>query len=251
MRYFASSAYTLTSIQIITTLLTIAGFFYFDFTANNLLMFFIFYFLYSGIGVSMMMHRYWTHHSFEFKYSIIKWLFTWFALMAGRGSVLGWVYVHREHHKYSDSENDPHAPKHARWRVFFPHMLGYGKTINKFLIKDLMTPLQLKINQYYVLLILLWILFLSLFGLDVLYFYWIMPVAVTQLVLNSFIYFGHTHGYRNHDLKDDSKNLWIYSILFWGEGWHNNHHKNPGNWNNQTKWWEIDPIAWVIRMVKT
>jgi fatty-acid desaturase len=250
MKYFASSAFTLTAIQFITTILTIVGVLHFDFTIENLLILLLFYFLYSGVGVSMMMHRYWTHRSFEFKNPIIKWIFTWFALMAGRGSILGWVHVHREHHKYSDTEKDPHAPSVAKWRVFFPHMLGYGSKFNKFLVKDLMTPLQLKINQYYVLLILIWILFLSSIGLEVLYFAWIVPVAVTQIVLNSFIYFGHTRGYTNHKVKDKSKNLWPYGVLFWGEGWHNNHHKNPGNWNNQTKWWEIDPIAWVIRTVK-
>lgn len=250
MKYFASSALTLTVIQIITTLFTVLGIFYFDFDTENLLIFFLFYFLYSGVGVSITLHRYWTHHSFEFKSPIIKWIFTWFALMAGRGSIIGWVHVHREHHKFSDTEKDPHASSIAKWRVFFPLMLGYGSKINKFLVKDLMTPLQIKINQYYVFLILFWISFLSIFGLEFLYFAWIVPVTVTQIVINSFLYFGHTYGYTNYDVNDKSKNLWIYGILFWGEGWHNNHHKNPGKWNNQDKWWEVDMAAWTIQMVK-
>jgi fatty-acid desaturase len=250
MKILSSSALVLSIIQIVTTLLTVAGFFYFDFNISWILITILFYFLYSGIGVSMMMHRYWTHRSFEFKSNSLKWIFTWFALMAGRGSVLGWVYVHREHHKYSDTDKDPHAPKTAKWRVFLPHLLNYGKHVNKFLIKDLLDSIQIKINEYYVALILLWVVFLATISLETLYFAWIVPVAVTQLVLNSFIYFGHTHGYTNHETADESKNLWPFALLFWGEGWHNNHHRNPGRWNNQSKWWEIDPVAWVIRLVK-
>lgn len=250
MKYLASSAYVLSIVQVVSTLLTVAGLFYFDWTASAWLTILVFYFLYSGVGISMMMHRYWSHRSFEFRSPVVKWICAWFGLMAGRGSIIGWVYVHREHHRYSDTEKDPHAPKHARWRVFFPHMLNYGKTINKFLVKDLMTDVQIKINQYYVALLLAWVIALALIDPWLLYFGWIVPVAFTQLILNSFIYLGHTYGYENYQGSNDSKNLWPFALLFWGEGWHNNHHKNPGNWNNQRYWWEIDPVAWLIRVIK-
>jgi stearoyl-CoA desaturase (delta-9 desaturase) len=250
MKYISSSAYTLTFIQAFTSILSVIGLFYFEFDLAALSTLVLFYFLYSGVGVSMMMHRYWSHHSFEFKSEFLKWICTWFALMSGRGSIIGWVHVHREHHKYSDTEKDPHAPKYAKWRIYFPHMLNYGETINKFLIRDLINPIQLWINKYYMILVLAWVILLTLIDPWLLYFGWILPVALTQLILNSFIYFGHSVGYTNYDSTNDSKNLWPFGLLFWGEGWHNNHHKYPGRWSNQHKWWEIDPIAWVIRIIK-
>ena len=250
MKYISSSAGTLSFIQLVSTVLTVGGLFYFDFSLAAWITMGVFYFLYSGIGVSMMLHRYWSHRSFEFKSNTVKWICTWFGLMSGRGSIIGWVHVHREHHKYSDTENDPHAPKHKRWRIFFPHLLNYGKSINKFLVRDLINDEQLHINKYYLLYVLAWALLLLAIDPWLLYFGWIVPVALTQFILNSFIYFGHSVGYTNYTSNNDSKNLWPFGLLFWGEGWHNNHHKNPGKCNNQVNWWEIDPIAWVIRIVR-
>ena len=43
--------------------------------------------------------------------------------------------------------------------------------------------------------------------------------------------------------------MWWCSLLFWGEGWHNNHHANPRAWSYREKWWEWDTgaaVVWVI-----
>lgn len=247
---FKASATSLSTIQILSSLATIAGIFYFEYTLTAWIVVFLGYFLYSGVGISMMMHRYWTHKSFEFKSKMLMWVCTWFALMAGRGSIIGWVHVHREHHAFSDTGKDPHSPGINGWRVFFPHLLNYGKKINKSIVRDIFNRTQININKYYTLLILVWIIFLALVDLRLAYFGWIVPVAITQIVLNSFIYFGHSYGYTNHNHRDNSKNLLPFGILLWGEGWHNNHHKNPSKWNMQEKWWELDLIAPIIKIIK-
>lgn len=247
---FNASATSLSIIQLLSSVATIVGIFYFEYTLTAWVIILLGYFLYSGVGVSMMMHRYWTHKSFEFKSKTLMWICSWFALMAGRGSIIGWVHVHREHHAFSDTAKDPHSPNINGWKVFFPHLLNYGEKINKSLVRDIFNRTQLNINKYYILLLLLWIGLLALIDLRLAYFGWIVPIAITQLVLNSFIYFGHSYGYTNHTHRDNSKNLWPFGILLWGEGWHNNHHKNPSKWNMQEQWWEIDLIAPVIRMIK-
>lgn len=250
MKLFSASALSLSIIQLISTVGTIIGFWFFEFDLSAILVITISYFLYSGVGVSMMLHRYWTHKSFEFKYPILKYIFSWFSLMAGRGSIVGWVHVHREHHAFSDTEKDPHSPKIKGWQVLFPHLMDYGKKINLKIIRDLTNKQQFFINNYYMLLILGWIIFLTLIDPWVVYFCWFVPIAITHLVLNSFIYFGHNLGYRNHKFRDNSQNLWIFGLLLWGEGWHNNHHNDPSKWNLQERWWEIDLIAPLIYLVK-
>jgi stearoyl-CoA desaturase (delta-9 desaturase) len=247
---FNASATSLSIIQLLSSLATIAGIFYFEYTLTAWVIILLGYFLYSGVGVSMMMHRYWTHKSFEFKSKSLMWICSWFALMAGRGSIIGWVHVHREHHAFSDTPKDPHSPSINGWKVFFPHLLNYGEKINKSLVRDIFNRTQLNINKYYILLLLLWIGLLALIDIRLAYFGWVVPIAITQLVLNSFIYLGHSRGYTNHTHRDNSKNLWPFGILLWGEGWHNNHHKNPSKWNMQEHWWEIDLIAPVIRIIK-
>ena len=37
----------------------------------------------------------------------------------------------------------------------------------------------------------------------------------------------HVWGYRTHETRDDSTNLWWVAIVTYGEGWHNNHHALP------------------------
>jgi stearoyl-CoA desaturase (delta-9 desaturase) len=247
---FAASSKFLSVIQLTSLLAAIIGVSYFGLGFKEALVVFLFYFLYSGVGVSMMLHRYWTHKSFEFKSKTLMYVCSWFALMAGRGSIIGWVHVHREHHAYSDTVKDPHAPNINGWRVFFPHLMEYGSEIKKYLVRDLFNKEQLDINKYYKLLVLTWVIFLFLLSPWLFFFAWAVPIALTHLALNSFTYFGHSFGYTNHLHRDHSKNLWPFGLLLWGEGWHNNHHKNPGKWNLQENWWELDLISYVIRAVK-
>jgi stearoyl-CoA desaturase (delta-9 desaturase) len=131
---FSASSNFVSFLQVLSLSLAIAGLWVFEFDLLSASVVLLGYFMYSGVGVSMMLHRYWTHKSFEFKYPFVKWLFTWFALQAGRGSILGWVHIHREHHAYSDTNKDPHAPNINGWRVFFPHVLNYGVEIKKYLV---------------------------------------------------------------------------------------------------------------------
>lgn len=247
---FASSPKSVSTIQYFTSILAIAGLFYFDFTLVSACILFISYFLYSGVGVSMMMHRYYTHKSFEFKRPVVKWICTWFALMAGRGGIIGWVYIHRLHHAYSDTEKDPHYCSLNFKGIFFPKYSKFVSEINLRLVRDLLSKNFVNIDKYYNLMVAAWCVLLITISPELFYFGWVVPVALTHILLNSFLYFGHTHGYRTHRHRDNSTNLWPYGFLLWGEGWHNNHHKNPGNWNLHEKWWELDVVGLLIRMVK-
>ena len=245
-----SSSKSVISIYALTLIFSVIGFPFFDFTTSNLLLILLGYFLYSCIGVSMMMHRYYTHKSFEFKSKIVKWLFTMFAVVSGRGAVIGWVYIHRLHHAHSDTEKDPHVPNLNILNLFFPNYSNFDKKVNLRIVKDLLNKPHIFIDKYYNLLILLWAALLACISLDLFYFGWVIPVVLTHTALNAFLYFGHTYGYTNHDHRDQSKNLWPFSILLGGEGWHNNHHKNPKNWNLREKWWEIDITGLIIKVVK-
>jgi fatty-acid desaturase len=250
MNSFAASARNVFYLQIIVTVLTIVGFWHFDFTMSSAIAILISCFLYSGIGISMTFHRYYTHRSFEFSNRVVKWICTWLGLMAGRGSVIGWVHIHREHHAYADTIKDPHSPKYKRWRLFFPNLMDYGTKINRALIREFWNKLHLNINRYYMLLILIWVLLLFLIDPWIAYFYYIVPATITQVLHNSFIYFGHLDDEQTDHDKDDSKNQWFYGLCLWGEGWHNNHHKNPRDWNFSKKWWQLDLTSWIIRLVK-
>lgn len=250
MRYLTASAATLSFIQLFSVIASAWAFYRYDITFVEITLIVFGYFLYSGIGISLMMHRYWTHKSFEFKHPFLEFIFTYIAVVAGRGSPIGWVYVHRLHHAFSDTSKDPHDPKTVGWRIFFPHLIKYGETIDKKIIKDLFNKEHLTINKYYLLYVLGWSLFLLLLNPVLFFFFYAVPVMLTFIGLDLFVFLTHKYGYRNFASRDDSKNNWFISLILWGEGWHNNHHHDPKNFTTKVKSWEYDPLGYFIKFIK-
>jgi stearoyl-CoA desaturase (delta-9 desaturase) len=250
MNYLAASSNTVSLIQLTSIILSVFGFFYFEISLTNFLLILFGYFLYSGIGISMTMHRYWSHRSFEFRSNILKWICTFFAIIAGRGSPIGWVYVHRMHHRFSDTLKDPHDPETVGWKIFFPNLIKYGKDIDRKMIKDLFNKEQLYINRYYLSFILIWSFLLISIDIKLFYFFYVIPVSLTFIGLDLFVLLTHKYGYRNFNTKDNSKNNWFISLILWGEGWHNNHHNNSHKYSTKEKWWEIDLLGTIINIIK-
>lgn len=70
-----------------------------------------FWYVLSGLGITVGYHRYFTHGSFKAK----RWLRVALAVsgsLAVQGEIIQWVADHRRHHAFSDLEGDPHSP----WR---------------------------------------------------------------------------------------------------------------------------------------
>lgn len=250
MKFLSSSAWSVTLIQISAVLAMVLGFNFVEFTPLHIALIVLGYFCYSGLGISMTFHRHYSHKSFEFKYSWMKKVCTFFGIVAGRGSPLGWGYVHRLHHARPDTPADPHDPSTVGWKIIFPHLAKYGEKINKRLIRDLLTKGHLKINEYYMGIIAPWIIALYLISPAVLYFFYVVPVVLTFIGLNLSVLLTHKYGYVSHNTHDNSKNNWFMSLILWGEGWNNNHHFNSKKYNLQEKWWEIDMLGRIINGIK-
>jgi fatty-acid desaturase len=132
----------------------------------------------------------------------------------------------------------------------FGHMKKQEGEMKIFLVKELMTPEQLFIHKWYMLLLLPILVVVTLIDLQLLYWVWIVPTMLIQLSTNNFNYFGHTTGYRNYETKDQSRNNpWLWPIIL-GEAWHNNHHGDAKNYSTRNKFWEIDPLSWLIELVQ-
>ena len=53
-------------------------------------------------------HRLWAHRSFE-AHQLLRWFFAFGYTIAGQESILNWCHGHRVHHKWSDTDSDPHT----------------------------------------------------------------------------------------------------------------------------------------------
>ena len=248
---FSATAPTVSKLQLLAIIITIIGFFGVDFTALSITSAILVFYIFNIVGISITLHRYYSHKSFEFRYSIIKKLFTFISVIMCRGSPIGWVYIHRLHHGFSDTDKDPHSPANLGFKLFgLKHIDNTSANINKFIVKDLLNQEQLNFNKYYLLYVFSYILLLAIVDIQLVYFLWALPVVLVQISQNSFNYFGHTFGYRNFETNDNSTNNAFLFPFILGDAWHNNHHKNPALISNTVKSFEIDPAATIINLVK-
>jgi fatty-acid desaturase len=233
-------------LQILSFMLVMIGLFVIEFSWLYLLVSILCFYCYSVLGISMTLHRYYSHKSFKMT-GVTKWLLTILAILAGRGSPLGWVYIHRMHHATSDTEKDPHSPRGTNFKFFgFKPAYDQSKKINYFIVKDLLTPLQIKIDKYYMLIIVVFLLMLGLINYNLIVYIWALPVLMVSISQTAFNYFAHMHGYRNFETRDRSTNnvyLWPFIL---GDAWHNNHHAHAEKLSTKVKPYELDPLASII-----
>lgn len=68
-------------------------------------------------------HRLWAHRSYKARLPL-RILLTIFNTMAFQDCVIHWARDHRVHHKYSETDADPHnATRYGTYRVFLQHFL--------------------------------------------------------------------------------------------------------------------------------
>ena len=61
----------------------------------------------SGFGVTCGAHRLWSHRSYNAKLPLRIFLMIGF-IIAGQNNLYVWCRDHRVHHKFSDTDGDPH-----------------------------------------------------------------------------------------------------------------------------------------------
>ena len=249
MRYLSSTPSTLHIIQLLSITLVIMCPFFTDISWQYVFLSMFMFYVYSVLGISMMLHRYYSHKSFKLNL-FFKWFFTVFAVLAGRGSPLGWVYIHRIHHGTSDTEKDPHSPHYNTFKFIGFKPIQENTKINHFIVKELLTAAHIKIDKYYLLLILSFLVLLSIINFNLIFYMWAIPVFVVSVTQTMFNYFAHMKGYRNFETTDRStNNLYLWPFIL-GDAWHNNHHANAQNISTKVLKYEYDPISVLINFIK-
>jgi len=201
--------------------------------------------------VTLYLHRSQAHRSVKFHPVVEHFMRFWLWLTTGMNTK-EWVAVHRKHHQAADTEQDPHSPKiYGIWHVLFGGAILYVKAKkNKTLVNELGhgTPDDWIEEHVYTPhplmgILLMLIIDLVLFG-PVGFIVWGVQMLWIPFwaagVINGL---AHWVGYRNHDVKDTSRNLVPWAIWIGGEELHNNHHANGARAKLSYKPWEFD-IGW-------
>ncbi|XP_045779956.1 acyl-CoA Delta(11) desaturase-like [Maniola jurtina] len=222
--------------------------------------------LLAGMGMTAGAHRLWCHRSYKAKMplQIILMLLN---SMAGMNMVLHFARDHRLHHRYSDTDADPHNAtrgffySHIGWIMVkkHPEVLRRGKLID---MSDLYANPVLRFQKKYTI-PLIGTLCFALPTIIPMYFFgetlntaWHLTILRYTIFLNSvFLVNSASHLWGNKPYDKQIKPVQNYAVSFltFGEGFHNYHHSFPwdyrtaepgNNWLNVSAKF-IDFFAWI------
>ncbi|RPI13859.1 MAG: acyl-CoA desaturase [Ignavibacteriae bacterium] len=226
-----------------------------------IIIFFIAHWYLSLFSQSFLQHRYAAHASFTMSKFWERFFYVFAYITQGSSYMSARAYgiLHRMHHAYADTDKDPHSPKY--FSNFFTMMLHTRKVF-----ADIFTK-RVKIEERFTKNLPDWpwmdklghsIINKGLFALlyVVIYFlfapYWwlflLVPIHILMGPVHGTIinWFAHKYGKKSFEVSNTSKNLMPVDILMLGEDYHNNHHKFPASANFGYKWYEIDPIYYIM-----
>ncbi len=233
---------------VIFHLLAVAALFNFSWAALGVAVFV--WWIAGSLGIGLGYHRQLTHRGFKTPQWLER-LLAVFGTIAVQSGPITWVTTHRVHHAFTDTDRDPHSPRHG---TYWSHMgwIFRGTAQNNSpevtaryspdLLRD---PFLVWLDRYY------WVptaslaLVLVAFGgipflLWGIFFRTVVGWHFTWLVNSA----THLWGTRRFETRDDSRNNPLIAAVTFGEGWHNNHHAYPRSARHGLRWFEFD-INWI------
>ncbi|XP_055676503.1 acyl-CoA Delta-9 desaturase [Lutzomyia longipalpis] len=200
----------------------------------------------SGFGITAGAHRLWSHKAYKAKLPL-RLLLVFLFTIAGQRDAYTWAHDHRVHHKYSETDSDPHNAKrgfffaHVGWLFLTPHpnVVDKRKTID---MSDLEAdPIVMWHKRLYVPLFALFTIILPVavpwyfWGEDLWLCFWTMFNLRFCTTLNIAFFVNsaaHMWGQRPYDKNiNPAENIGV-AVAALGEGWHNYHHVFP--WDYKT-----------------
>ena len=194
-----------------------------------------------SLTISVGYHRLFCHSSFKTS-SFWHKFFALSGVAFMYSSPLQWIVVHTTHHKYSDTNRDPHPQNYEalifkRYRQVPLSLWKARKLLRSNSIHKI-------VDQYYVLLFLVFVLTLGLTLPDVLLYVYLPAVGLAHFV-------GALHNSFSHHNKSPKDMWWLeYVICTSGEWLHKTHHECPGLINFRSRWYHFDLGAVFINLIK-
>jgi len=214
------------------------------------------------------MHRAMAHQGVKL-HPIVAWGMRWWLWLFTGMSTREWVAVHRKHHAFCETEEDPHSPVIHGWKqiLFFGvkyYRNGYRDpaTMERFTkgCPNDWVERNIFIPHKVIGLVILAAIDFSIFnGFSSISFMGVLASALVWAGQVTWVPFwaagvvnglGHTIGYRNYKVKDQSRNIIPLGLLLSGEELHNNHHKFPSSAKFSKRWFELDMGWWYINALR-
>tara|TARA_B100000902_G_C27261653_1_gene891142 strand:- start:928 stop:1632 length:705 start_codon:yes stop_codon:yes gene_type:complete len=195
----------------------------------------VMYFVLNGLGMIMTYHRLLTHRSFQCP-KWFEYMMSFITTFSFTGSAITWIAIHRKHHKYADTEKDPHSPDHMGfWRVQF--FTAFAEVEGRYatdLMRDNFYKWQ---HKHYIKIISIGLILCTLINPMLTIYAMLFPAALT-------LFFGTlVLSWAHKDYKPRTV-LWLALVTF-GDAFHDIHHDYP----NKYRLHKYDLIGWIIERV--
>jgi len=223
------------------------------------------------IGLGVTVHRMLVHRSFKCGTGV-KFILCVMGQLACQGSLLKWVGNHRRHHLYADQVGDLHSPYvDGKGFAFTSKLKGWLHSNNGWLFDDTMTDNNVYAKD------MLADPMVMMFTRTRWFWYFLSMVAIpgawgyafggVHAMWGTILFAGFLRtylsvmatasvnavchrgvGYRRFDdTKEASTNQLFMTLITFGEGLHNNHHRFPRDAYISHAWYEFDLNGLIIR----
>jgi len=201
-------------------------------------------------GITAGYHRYFAHRSFKTSRAF-AFALAFLAQSSAQRGILWWAGNHRQHHRFSDTDDDVHSPvRHGFWHAH----LGWFFTdehreTDLAAVPDLAHyPELVWLDRHpYLPAVLTGFLIWLAAGWSGLVVGFLWSTVVLWHATFSINSLAHLVGRRRYLTGDQSRNnLWL-ALLTFGEGWHNNHHHYQSAARQGFRWYEIDVSFYALK----
>ncbi|MFH0736418.1 MAG: acyl-CoA desaturase [bacterium] len=231
----------------------------------TIITFFLIHWFGSLFFQTFFLHRYGAHGMFKMNKFWEKVFYISTYIFQGSSFLNPRVYaiMHRMHHAFSDTERDPHSPKYFKsvfglmWKTknIYTDLISNKTKVGENFSKNI--PSWTKFEEFgngwghRILWGAGYVLFYIIFATHW-WMYFLLPVHFLMGPIHGSIvnWVGHKYGYRNfNEINDNSKNSLFVDFLTLGELFQNNHHKFPSRPNFAYRFFEIDPVYPIIKLL--
>nr|XP_022319332.1 acyl-CoA desaturase-like isoform X2 [Crassostrea virginica]XP_022319333.1 acyl-CoA desaturase-like isoform X2 [Crassostrea virginica] len=212
------------------------------------------YYIFSALGITAGAHRLWAHRSYKAR-APLRCLLALMNTSALQNDILDWSRDHRVHHKYSETDADPHNAKrgfffaHVGWLLVkkHPDVMEKGRGLDfSDLYADKIVMFQ---RRFYRPLVILMCFIVPtvvpwyFWGESLWNSYFLAALLRYCLLLNatwSVNSFAHLWGTKPYDKRiNPAENLSV-ALSAVGEGFHNFHHTFPSDYATSEYGWHLN-----------
>lgn len=207
-----------------------------------------------GLSITAGYHRHFAHPTHKAAWPL-RALYLLFGAASAQNSALKWSADHRRHHRRTDEECDPYNARRGFWWSHVGWIFFEDETpIEMATVSDLQRDRLVRLQHRHLipLTALVGCAIPALLGL-----LWGDPwgamlcAGFLRLVLQWHATFSinslaHMLGTQPYSTACTARDSWITAMVTLGEGYHNYHHRFPGDYRNGVRWYHFDPTKWFL-----